>query len=52
MILVPLDTPGVEIVRTLPVFGFDQADGGHCEVVFDDVRVPAENMLGAEGAAS
>jgi acyl-CoA dehydrogenase len=50
MILVPLDTPGVEIVRTLPVFGFDQGHGGHCEVVFDDVRVPAENMLGAEGA--
>ena len=50
MILVPLDTPGVEIVRTLPVFGFEQGHGGHCEVVFDDARVPAENMLGAEGA--
>jgi acyl-CoA dehydrogenase len=50
MILVPLDTPGVTIVRSLPVFGFDQGHGGHCEVEFDDVRVPAENMLGAEGA--
>ena len=39
-------------MRTLPVFGFDQGHGGHCEVVFDDVRVPAENMLGAEGADS
>jgi acyl-CoA dehydrogenase len=50
MILVPLDTPGVEIVRTLPVFGYDTGHGGHCEVVFDDVRVPAENLLGEEGA--
>ena len=50
MILVPLDTPGVEIVRTLPVFGYDQGHGGHCEVIFDDVRVPATNMLGEEGA--
>jgi len=51
MILVPLDTPGVDIVRSLPVFGYDDgAHGGHCEVVFDDVRVPATNMLGEEGA--
>src|SRR6185369_16769927 len=40
MILVPLHTPGVDIVRSLPVFGYDDgAHGGHCEVVFDDVRV-------------
>jgi acyl-CoA dehydrogenase len=50
MILVPLETPGVEIIRTLPVFGYEQGHGGHCEILFDDVRVPAENMLGAEGA--
>jgi len=50
MILVPLDTPGVEIVRTLPVFGYDQGHGGHCEVLFEDVRVPASNMLGEEGS--
>ena len=50
MILVPLDTPGVDIVRTLPVFGYDQGHGGHCEVLFDDVRVPAANMLGEEGS--
>src|SRR6266542_1358291 len=50
MILVPLDTPGVNIVRTLPVFGYNTGHGGHCEVVFEDVRVPATNMLGGEGA--
>jgi acyl-CoA dehydrogenase len=49
MILVPLDTPGVNIVRTLPVFGYNTGHGGHCEVVFEDVRVPATNILGAEG---
>jgi acyl-CoA dehydrogenase len=50
MILVPLDTPGVDIVRTLPVFGWNHGHGGHCEVTFEDVRVPAANMLGHEGA--
>jgi acyl-CoA dehydrogenase len=50
MILVPLDTPGVNIVRTLPVFGYNEGHGGHCEVIFDDVRVPAGNILGEEGA--
>jgi acyl-CoA dehydrogenase len=51
MILVPLDTPGVTIERHLPVFGYDDGShGGHCEVLFEDVRVPAENMLGEEGS--
>ncbi len=48
MILVPFDTPGFRVVRTLPVFGHD-AGGGHCETLCEDVRVPAEYLLGEEG---
>ena len=48
MILVPLDTPGVRIVRTMPVFGYDKPVS-HAEVDFDHVRVPAANLLGEEG---
>ncbi|MGC1209721.1 MAG: acyl-CoA dehydrogenase family protein [Micromonospora sp.] len=49
MILVPVDTPGVEVVRSLPVFGYHDQHG-HGEVVFTDARVPATNLLGEEGS--
>ena len=49
MLLVPPGTQGVELVRTLSIFGYEDQQG-HCEIVFRDVRVPRRNLLGEEGA--
>jgi acyl-CoA dehydrogenase len=53
MILVPKDTPGVSVLRSTSLFGYDDGPhGGHAEIVYDNVRVPASNLLGDEGMAS
>ncbi len=49
MIIAPMNTPGIHIVRMVPVFGYDDAPHGHGEIIFENVRVPAANIIWGEG---
>ena len=49
MLLVPMDSPGLKIIRMTSVFGYDDAPQGHAQIRFDNVHIPVENLIGADG---